>query len=441
MTTRTDTTAAQAAQATPGTASARPASLTKKIVAITVGNGLEFFDFAIYTYFATVLGKLFFPAASPFTQLLLSLATFGVGFVVRPLGGIVIGSYADRCGRKAAMTLTLWLMAAGSAVFVVVPTYAQIGMAAPLLLIVGRLVQGFAVGGEVGASTSMLLEYANANNRGLFASWQLFSQAFSTLLGSLVGLVLTASLSHDQLLAWGWRVPFLIGLALIPLGTYIRKHLDETHDVEPSRRGARSPVAQVLGEHRRALVLGILMTAGATSSNYISLHYLTNYGVGVLKLSLSSGLWASFVAGGLQMGLAAVAGIASDRWGRKPVVTIARVILLVSIVPAFAWLTAAPDTGRLLVVAAVLTIPTVFISVTTVTMITEVFPRHIRATGLAIVYGVGVSVFGGFAQFIATWLIAATGSKLAPAGYVIVISLISLVAALKSREMSRVTLD
>ena len=141
MTTRLDTTSAQTVH---GTASPRPVSLTKKIVAITVGNGLEFFDFAIYTYFATVLGKLFFPAASPFTQLLLSLATFGVGFVVRPLGGIVIGTYADRHGRKAAMTLTLWLMAAGSAVFVVVPTYAQIGMAAPLLLIVGRLVQGFA---------------------------------------------------------------------------------------------------------------------------------------------------------------------------------------------------------------------------------------------------------------------------------------------------------
>jgi MFS family permease len=438
MTTHLESTAAQSA---PGVAQGRTPSLKKKIAAITIGNGLEFFDFAIYTYFATVLGKLFFPAASPFTQLLLSLATFGVGFVVRPIGGIVIGSYADRHGRKAAMTLTLWLMAAGSAVFVVTPTYAQIGMAAPLLLILGRLVQGFAVGGEVGASTSMLLEYANANNRGLFASWQLFSQAFSTLLGSLVGLALTASLSHDQLLTWGWRVPFLIGMALIPLGTYIRKHLDETHEAAPARRAGRSPVAEVLAKHRRALVLGILMTAGATSSNYISLHYLTNYGVGVLKLSLSSGLWASFVAGGLQMTLAAVAGMASDRWGRKRVVTIARIVLLVSIVPAFAWLTAAPDTVRLLAVAAVLTVPTVFISVTTVTMITEVFPRRIRATGLAIVYGLGVSVFGGFAQFIATWLIGVTGSRLAPAGYVIVISLISLVAALKSRDMAGQPLD
>lgn len=439
MTTHFDTAAAP--RHASSTAKVHEQSLTKKIAAITIGNGLEFFDFAIYTYFATILGKVFFPAATPFAQLLLSLATFGVGFVMRPLGGLVIGSYADRHGRKSAMTLTLWLMAAGSAVFVVAPTYAQIGIAAPVLLILGRLVQGFAVGGEVGASTSMLLEYANANNRGLFASWQLFSQALSTLLGSLVGLTLSGALTHDQLLAWGWRVPFLIGMLLIPLGTYIRRHLDETHEVEPGTRTARGPVAQVLGEHRRALVLGILMTAGATSSNYISLHYLTNYGVGVLKLSLSSGLWASFVAGGLQMGLSAVAGMASDRWGRKRVVTIARVILLVSIVPAFAWLTAAPGPGRLLVVAAVMTIPTVFISVTTVTMITEVFPRHIRATGLAIVYSVGVSVFGGFAQFIATWLIAVTGSKLAPAGYVIVISLISLVAALKSKEMSRVALD
>jgi MFS family permease len=419
----------------------RPVSLAKKITAITIGNGLEFFDFAIYTYFATVLGKLFFPAASPFAQLLLSLATFGVGFVVRPIGGIVIGTYADRHGRKAAMTLTLWLMAAGSAIFVVAPTYAQIGVAAPVLLIVGRLIQGFAVGGEVGASTSMLLEYADASNRGKFASWQGFSQAFSTLLGSLVGLALTTSLSQEQLMAWGWRVPFLIGLLLIPVGTYIRKHLDETHETEPSKRAKRSPVVEVLTKYRREVILGVLLTAGASSANYISLHYLTNYGVGVLKLPLSTGLWASFVAGGLQMGLAALAGIASDRWGRKRVVTIARVILIVAILPAFAWLTAAPDTGRLLVMAAVLTIPTVFISVPSIAMITEVFPRAVRATGLAIVYGIGVSVFGGFAQFITTWLIGLTGSKLAPAGYVIVISLIALVATLKCREMAGKPID
>ncbi|MFK0377964.1 MFS transporter [Pandoraea sp. NPDC090278] len=427
------------AAATDGTV--RPVSLRKKIAAITIGNGLEFFDFAIYTYFATILGKLFFPSASPFAQLLLSLATFGVGFVVRPIGGIVIGTYADRHGRKAAMTLTLWLMAAGSVVFVVAPTYAQIGIAAPILLIFGRLVQGFAVGGEVGASTSMLLEYSNPNNRGLFASWQAFSQALSTLLGSLVGLALTAVLTSEQLMSWGWRVPFLIGMALIPVGTYIRRHLDETHEANLAKRPTRSPVVELLTTHRRAVVLGILMTAGATSSNYISLHYLTNYGVGVLKLSLTSGLLASFVAGGLQLGLAAIAGMASDRWGRKRVVTIARVVLLVAIVPAFMWLTAAPDTGRLLVVAAVLTIPTVFISVTTITMITEVFPRATRATGLAIVYGVGVSVFGGFAQFIATWLIGVTGSKLAPAGYVIAVSLVSLIAALMAREMAGKPLD
>jgi len=425
-----------------GKAQPQRASVPKSIAAITIGNALEFFDFAVYTYFATVLGKLFFPASSPVTQLLLSLATFGVGFVIRPLGGIVIGTYADRAGRKAAMTLSLWLMAAGSSIFVIAPTYAQIGIAAPVLLIVGRLIQGFAVGGEVGASTSMLLEYANENNRGFYSSWQPFSQAISTVLGSLIGLALTLTLTQDQLLSWGWRVPFLAGIALIPLGSYIRRHLDETHDVSSAPRvRRRSPVVEVFREHRRKIVLGVLITAGTTTSNYIALHYLTNYAVGVLKMPLSSGMWASLVAGGIQIALAAVAGMTSDRWGRKPVITWARVLLLIVIVPAFAWLSAAPDLTRLLLVAAVLMVPTVFISVTTIPMITEVFPRPIRATGMSIVYGLGVSVFGGFSQFIATWLIAATGSKLAPAGYVMVMGLIALVAALKAEETAGKPLD
>ncbi|MGU7775741.1 MFS transporter [Burkholderia sp. MR1-5-21] len=416
-------------------------SHVRKIAAVTIGNGLEFFDFAVYTYFATILGKLFFPLASPITQLLLSLATFGVGFVVRPLGGIVIGSYADRAGRKAAMSLTLWMMAAGSAAFVVVPTYAQIGLAAPLLLILGRLVQGFAVGGEVGASTSMLLEYARADNRGFFASWQLFSQALSTLLGSLLGLALTHSLTPQQLMSWGWRLPFLVGIALIPLGVYIRRHLDETNESAGSGRARRSPVAEVFREQRGKVLLGVLITAGATSSNYISLHYLTNYAAGVLKMSLSAGLWASTMASVLQMLLAALAGIASDRWGRKPVLTWARIVLLLAIAPAFAWLNAAPELARLLVVVTVLTVPTVFISVASIVVITEAFPRSIRATGLSIVYGLGVSIFGGFAQFIATWLIAVTGSKLAPAVYVIAVSIVAFVAVLKTEEMAGKPID
>ncbi|MDR8105008.1 MFS transporter [Burkholderia cenocepacia] len=410
------------------------ASTAKAIAAITIGNGLEFFDFAIFTYLATVIGKLYFPAASPITQLLLSLATFGVGFVVRPLGGVVIGAYADRRGRKRAMMMTLWLMALGSAVFVFAPTYAKIGSVAPVLLIVGRLIQGFAVGGEVGASTSMLLEYASHDNRSFFTSWQLFSQALSTLLGSLIGLALTHALSPEDLLSWGWRLPFLVGIALIPLGSYIRRNLDETSDAAGSAKRASSPLVEVLCEHRRPVLISILIAAGGTSSNYIALHYLTNYAVGVLKMPLSAGLWASLLAGALQMALAAFAGIASDRYGRKAVVTVARLVLLIAIVPAFSWVSSSPSIARLLVVAAVLMIPTVFISVATVTMITEVFPRAIRATGLSIVYGIGVSIFGGFAQFLSTWLIALTGSKLAPAGYVIVLGIIAFVAALKFPE-------
>jgi MFS transporter, MHS family, proline/betaine transporter len=207
---------------TPADASAGHVVPWRKIAAITLGNGLEFFDFSIYTYFATILGRRFFPVGDPMTELLISLAAFGVGFLVRPLGGVVLGIYADRAGRKAALRLTLWLMALGSALFVATPDYSHIGIAAPIMLVFGRLIQGFALGGEVGASTSMLLEYAAENNRAYFCSWQLFSQALSTLVGSFVAIVATNTMSPQDLEGWGWRVPFLVGLLLIPLGSYIR---------------------------------------------------------------------------------------------------------------------------------------------------------------------------------------------------------------------------
>ncbi|RKR31331.1 MULTISPECIES: MFS transporter [Paraburkholderia] len=413
----------------------------KTIAAITVGNGLEFFDFAIYTYFATVIGEVFFPSGSKLTQLLFSLATFGVGFVARPLGGVVIGMYADRVGRKSAMVLSLWLTALGSAVFVVAPTFATIGIFAPVLLIVGRLIQGFAIGGEFGASTSMLVEYAGTHNRGVFASWQLVSQAASTLLGSLTGLALTTMLTHEQLILWGWRLAFALGIAVIPIGAYIRNQLHEEPLKPTAARRMRSPAMELFRDHSRSLLVAVLLIAGAASANYIALHYLTNFAVGVLKMTLAQGLWASILAGSLQLVIAVPAGLVSDRYGRKPVLATAWIVLLASVFPAFLWLSTAPNLTHLLGLAAVLTIPTAFVTVTTVTMISEIFPRAIRATGLSIAYSLGVSIFGGFAQFIATLLVQLTGSKLAPAGYMIALGLVAFAALTQCDEMAGRTLD
>lgn len=408
----------------------RAAPRRRVIAAITIGNGLEFYDFTVYSFFAVLIGKLFFPVSGSLGQLMLSLATFGVGFVARPLGGLLIGLYADRVGRKPAMALTLWLMGLGSLLFVVSPTYAQAGLAAPMLIVLARLLQGFALGGEVGASTALLMEYADDDSRGYYGSWQLFSQGVSVLLGAVVGLSLTNGLSPDALQSWGWRVPFAIGILVIPLGLYIRRHLEETAETPaagaaPGHEGAG--LAEIFRGHGRVVVAGGLLTIGGTSATYIVLHYMTSYAATVLKIPLGLSMSAGCVAALVQVALSAYAGRLSDRIGRKPAILWSRVAMLALVYPAFLLLNARPSLVTLLGVVAMLALPLVLNVVPTVVLITELFPRRIRASGLSVVYCIGVLVFGGFAQLIATWLIELTGNASAPALYVIGCGVISLV--------------
>lgn len=421
-----------------GTAAHRaaPASRSasaRSIAAITLGNGLEFFDFTVYTFFATLIGRLFFPVDTAFGQLMLSLATFGVGFAMRPLGGIVIGAYADRAGRKPAMMLTLWLMALGSAMFVITPSYAQIGLAAPVLIVLGRLIQGFAIGGELGASTSLLLEYADDHSRGYYGSWQLFSQALSVLLGSLCGLALTYLLPTDALESWGWRMPFVLGMLVVPIGMYIRRHLHETADSAHAEEGLGS-VAAVFGPFRRELVAGVLLVIGGTAANYIILNYMTNYAATQLGLPLKQAMWAGLAAAAVSMLLAPYAGILSDRIGRKRAILLTRIPMLVLIYPAFMLLNASPNLATLLLVVAGLSLLLIFNSVPSVVILPELFPRRVRATGMSLVYCFGVLIFGGFAQFFATGLIRLTGNPNAPALYVIGCGLVSLLGWAMVRE-------
>lgn len=405
----------------------------RSIAAITLGNGLEFFDFTVYTFFATLIGRLYFPVDSAFGQLMLSLATFGVGFAARPLGGIVIGAYADRAGRKPALMLTLWLMALGSAIFVVTPSYAQIGLAAPVLIVVGRLLQGFAIGGELGASTSLLLEYADDNSRGYYGSWQLFSQSLSILLGSVCGLALTNFLSTEALESWGWRIPFVLGMLVVPAGLYIRRHLHETADTSNASEGLGS-VAEVFGPYRRQLVAGVLLVIGGTAANYIILNYLTNYAATVLGMPLKLAMWAGLTGAVVSMLMAPLAGILSDRIGRKPSILWPRLALLAIIYPAFVLLNAHPTLPTLLTVTAGLALIQVLHTVPTVVILPELFPRRVRATGMSLVYCIGVLLFGGFAQFTATGLIRLTDNPNAPALYVIGCGLLSLIGWAMVRE-------
>lgn len=417
----------------------RPTLSSRAIAAITLGSALEFFEFSVFSFFATLIGRQYFPAQSEIGQLLLALATFGLGFVMRPLGGLIIGAYADRAGRKPAMLLTLCLMALGSTALAVTPTFAQIGLAAPLLIVCARLIQGFAIGGEVGASTAMLMEYADDHNRGFYGSWQFFSQGLSFLMGSLISLVLSASLSADALESWGWRMPFLVGLLVLPVGVYIRRHLQET--AAEASPGERPPLRQILTHHRRALIAGVLMAIGGTATSYIVLDYMTNYTVAVLHLPLQVGIGASCLGALVQIFLSLWAGKLSDRIGRRRTIAMGSIPMLILIYPAFVLMTRFPTLSTLMMVSIFTTFLLVMITVPSVVMLTELFPRAIRATGLSLVYCIGVSIFGGFAQFFATGMISLTGDKHAPALYVMICLCATLAGLAMIKETAGKRLD
>ncbi|UQS17718.1 MFS transporter [Pseudomonas sp. HS6] len=422
------------------TSAAATATATRKpigaraIAAITIGSGLEFYDFSVYSFFATLIGRQFFPVESTLGQLLLSLATFGVGFGMRPIGGIVLGAYADRVGRKPAMMLTLWLMALGSLLFAIAPTYAQIGLAAPVLIVLARLVQGFAIGGEVGASTAMLMEYADDKSRGFYGSWQLFSQGLSFMFGALVALGLSSTLSGESLESWGWRLPFVLGMLVIPVGLYIRRHLNETAEQEPAGNAATSGLQLIFRDYRKVLLTGVLLVIGSTASSYIVLDYMTNYTVSVLHLPMTMGTTAACLGALVQISLSIWAGRLSDRIGRRRTIALGCIPMLLLIYPAFMLMNRFPTLGTLLGVSTITTLFLVLITVPTLVLVTELFPRAIRASGLSIIYCLGVSVFGGFAQFFATGLIGLTGNNNAPALYVMACLCLTLAGLARVRE-------
>lgn len=386
----------------------------KVIFAASFGNALEFFDFGIYNFFVIYISVLFFPPSSdPNLALLLAFATFGVSFFMRPLGGILIGAYADRHGRKPAMILTISLMSLGTAMIGFAPTYASAGYWGTVTLVAARLIQGVAAGGEVGASMSLLVESAPPNRRGFYSSW---SPAISG--------------EPNAMAEWGWRIPFFIGVALAPLGCWLRLGLES--DRPPVSR-AHEPPAQ-LRRHSRAVVLGVMLTIGATVATYISMYYLGTYAVKYLGMPQAYGYAAMLLAGLVTFGGSLLVGHWCDRYGRLPLIRGSRIAILIVALPAFWWLSAAPHPAVLLLIVAILVGLTTLGSVPTMLMISELFPQRIRALGFALVYSLGVAIFGGFAQYIASQSIALSGSLLAPAVYLMLATLASLAVLPLLRE-------
>jgi MHS family proline/betaine transporter-like MFS transporter len=405
------------------------AGLSKKhvIAATTVGTALEFYDFTIYSFFAIQIGQLFFPGASPVNQFLLSIGVFGVGFVVRPLGGIVIGAYADRVGRKKAMVLTIMLMALSCAMIACAPPYAVAGMVAPFIVLAARLIQGFAAGGEFGPGTTLLVEYATDQTRAFFASWNFAATALGLALGALVATLVNVALPKQAVLDWGWRLPFLLGIVAAPAGMLIRRRLEETLvDRAPGAPRPQGALKAALTTHLKLTILGTFAELGGSVSVYITAFFLPSHAVRALHLSPTAAVTSGVVSSLVLFVAAPVAGRLADRFTRKRVLVISRVIMLLAVYPAFAFLGAHPSMTALCIVSGLLAVFVAGQIVPVLVMIPELFPKHVRATGIALTYVVSASFFGGFSPFIASWLVAQTGNPLAPAWYVAAACAISL---------------
>jgi MFS family permease len=410
----------------------RAAPRTRQIIAAVIGNALEWYDFIVFGFLAVVISRLFFPADSEYSSLLMATATFGVGFFMRPVGGILLGIYADRKGRKAALQLIIGMMTVSIALIAFAPPHAAIGVAAPLLIVLARLLQGFATGGEFASATAFLIESAPPNRRGLYGSWQMFGQGLAVFCGAGVTALVTHGLSPEALDAWGWRIPFLIGLLIGPVGLWIRRHLSETEAFLEAHQAPkeRQSLARMLRNHLREVFAVMGVTVCGTVGFYVILVYMPTFASKQLGLPLGDAFTAQVIAVALMTILMPVSGALSDRIGRRILVIAATAGLLVAAYPLLSWVHAAPSFERLVTMQVVLCILLAIYFGPISAVMAEQFPAGVRSTGLALAYNVAVMVFGGFAQFIVTWLIQNTGVVIAPVFYVMFASALGFVAAL-----------
>ena len=410
-----------------------PTLKARHVAAVTAGNALEFYDFLTYAFFAAQIGRTFFPSADAAGSLLASLATFGAGFLMRPVGALTLGRLADRVGRKPAMLISFTLMGVAMLGLALTPGYRTIGIAGPILAIVFRLLQGLALGAEIGPNTAYLIEAAPPHRRGLYVSFQYMSQDGSQLVSGLVGFALASALSDAALDAWGWRIAFLLGVTIVPFGLLMRRELVETL---PPRTPDPSPAAtpQPMGVARIA-TFGIVMLAGGTTVSYV-LTYLTTYATATLHMPTNVGFLATVFLGLTGLIIDPIGGWLSDRFGRKRTMLIPWIALLLMTVPAFFVLSTLRTTWALIGLSIALTAAASLATASVLVSITESIPARIRAGSLGLIYAFAISVFGGSTQFTITWLIGVTHSPLAPAWYMSGCVALALVAMIALPETS-----
>lgn len=410
------------------------------VIRVASGNFLEMYDFIVYGYYATYIAKTFFPAGSEFASLMLSLMTFGVGYLMRPVGAIVLGAYIDRMGRRKGLIVTLGLMAFGTFTIAATPGYATIGLAAPIIIVAGRLLQGLSAGVELGGVSVYLAEIATRGRRGFYCSWQSGSQQLAVVFTALIGLVLTGALSADQMSDYGWRIPLIIGCLIIPLILWLRRSLTETAAFQRMRHHPRhsADVFRLVARSWRLVTIGMLMTVFTTTSFYLITAYTPTFGKQALHLAATDTFIVTLCVGIGNLVWLPVGGALSDRIGRRPILVAVTILALLSAYPVMAWLVAAPSFQRLLAVELLFSLYFGMYNGAMVPLLVEIMPPEVRTAAFAFAYSLATAIFGGFTPAICTWLIERTANRAAPALWLSLAAAISLAGALLSRKASPV---
>jgi len=403
----------------------------RSVVRVASGNFLEMFDFMVYGYYAKAIANAFFPSHDEFASLMAALATFGAGFLMRPLGAMVLGAYIDHHGRRKGLILTLMLMAAGTLSIAVVPGYTVIGVVAPILVLLGRLLQGFSAGVELGGVSVYLSEIATPGHKGFYTSWQSGSQQVAVVFAATLGVLLNKFIAGPQMTAWGWRIPLLVGCAIIPFVFLIRRSLAETEDFLKRKHHPTSmQIFRTTIANWRIVLTGMMLVTMTTVSFYTITAYTPTFGQQVLKMSSTSSYVVTLCVGLTNLFWLPLSGALSDRIGRRPILVACTLLALVSAYPAMSWLVAAPSFGRLLMVELWLSFLFGCWNGAMIPFLTEIMPAEVRTSGFSLAYSLATAIFGGFTPLIATWLIHATGNKAMPGVWLSVAALCGLLATL-----------
>jgi MHS family citrate/tricarballylate:H+ symporter-like MFS transporter len=403
----------------------------KAVVLISGGNFLDMYDFMVFGYYAPWIGHAYFPKESEFASLMLTFAVFGAGFLMRPVGAVVLGSYVDRRGRRAGSILTLTLMALGTLSIACTPGYATLGLFAPLLVLIGRLLQGFSAGAQVGSASVYLSEIATPGNEGFYVSWQSGSQQLAVVFAALLGVTVSSTLSPASFAHWGWRIPFMIGCLLIPFIFLVRRSLEETPSfLARKQRYTTIQLFSSLVRHWKIVGLGTMLVAMTTVAFYLITAYTPTYGNVVLHLTARASLVVTLCGGLCNFVMLPIAGAISDRIGRRPLMVGCVLMVLLTSYPAMSWLAGKPSFGTLLAVELWLSLLYAGYNGAMIVYLTEVIPAQVRTAGFSLAYSLATAVFGGFTPVICTYLIHATGNKAIPGAWLSTAAVFTLVGIL-----------